>query len=154
MVLAAPAFSHIPEMESGTRGVSGGGAPVWPNSDLEAWTPPGEVSQAALALPRGGAQPSSGPRCSLQLGASRGRASSLPHSAGPALRGLQAELQRGARSGGHLWARPRCTFCTGLRPLFLSGRGGGQGWQHQLLCYCGRVLPLCPAHHPRACTAR
>lgn len=44
--------------------------------------------------------------------------------------GLQAELQRAARGRGHLWARSRCTFCTGLRPaLSVSLAGaGGRGW--------------------------
>lgn len=44
--------------------------------------------------------------------------------------GLQAELQRAARGRGHLWARSRCTFCTGLRPALsvsLAGAGGGEG---------------------------
>ena len=60
MASAAPASPTF-QRWSQTRGVGGGGAPGWPDSDLQAWAPPGEASQAALALPRGGTPPSSGP---------------------------------------------------------------------------------------------
>ena len=105
------------------------GAPDWPDSDLEAWMPPGEVSWAAPALPRGGAQPSSGPRCSLHPGASRRRAPSLPHSAGPAPGGFAGQAAEGCSrqraSVGtlpvHFLHRPPpCSFC-------LSGRGRRRG---------------------------
>ena len=116
-----------PTFQRWSWGVGVEGAPDWPNSDLEAWMPPGEVSWAAPALPRGGAQPSSGPRCSLHPGASRRRAPSLPHSAGPAPGGFAGQAAEGC-------SRQRASVGTLLvhflhrpppRSFCLSGGGGG-----------------------------
>ena len=154
MASAAPASPTF-QRWSQTRGVGGGGAPGWPDSDLQAWAPPGEASQAALALPRGGTQPSSGPAAPCTRGPPEDGHPHFPTQrpctkrvAGRAAEGCSQQRASVGMPPVHFLHRPPpCSFCP-------SGRGGGRGWQHQLLCFCGQALPLRPAHYPRACTAR